>query len=94
MVSIAKELDINVSTLRRWFRSEGLEPKTNPHGLNPKPDDPDPLKTALDDNLEGKTDEAIKIARQEARLIEEKEILEVAEAKKSLWKIRNKGGKV
>ena len=83
MVSIAKELDINVSTLRRWFRSEGLEPKTNPHGLNPKPDDPDPLKTALDDNLEGKTDEAIKIARHEARLIEEKEILEVAEAKSS-----------
>ena len=32
LVTIAKELGINVSTLRRWLRDEGAKPKTDPHG--------------------------------------------------------------
>tara|TARA_R100001463_G_scaffold14655_2_gene38435 strand:- start:1805 stop:2344 length:540 start_codon:yes stop_codon:yes gene_type:complete len=83
LVNIAKELDINVSTLRRWLRGEGLEPKTNPHALNPKPEDPDPLQTALDENLDKKTHEAIKLAKLDAREAEEKAILEISEAKNS-----------
>tara|TARA_R100000278_G_scaffold42983_1_gene37761 strand:+ start:1854 stop:2444 length:591 start_codon:yes stop_codon:yes gene_type:complete len=83
LVNIAKELDINVSTLRRWLRAEGVKPKTNPHSLNPKPEDSDPLQTALDENLDKKTHEAIKIAKQEAREAEEKAILEISEAKNS-----------
>tara|TARA_R100001460_G_scaffold101424_2_gene145441 strand:- start:953 stop:1540 length:588 start_codon:yes stop_codon:yes gene_type:complete len=83
LVNIAKELDINTSTLRRWLRAEGVEPKTNSHSANPKPDDIDPLQTALDENLDKKTHEAIKLAKLEARAEEEKAILEISEAKNS-----------
>jgi len=83
MVNICKELDINVSTLRRWLRKEGLTPKANPHAANPRPDDPDPLRTALDDNLELKTDEAIKIAKHDARVAEDDAMMELAESKSS-----------
>ncbi len=82
-VNIAKEVGVNVSTLRRWFRAEGLEPKKNQHSLNPRPDDEDPLKTALEDNLDKKTQEAIRIAKMEAREQEDQAILEAAEAKSS-----------
>lgn len=82
-VNIAKEVGVNVSTLRRWFRIEGLEPKKNSHSLNPRPDDEDPLKTALESNLDKKTQEAIKIAKMEAREQEDQDILEAAEARSS-----------
>ena len=82
-INIAKEVGVNVSTLRRWFRLEGLEPKKNSHSLNPRPDDEDPLKTALESNLDKKTQEAIKIAKMEAREQEDRDILEAAEARSS-----------
>jgi transposase-like protein len=83
LVAIGKELGINVSTLRRWLREAGVAPKTNSHAANPLPDDPDPLQTALDDNLEGKTEEAIKLAKHDARLKEDESMMEVAEAQSS-----------
>ena len=83
LVSISKELGINVSTLRRWLREAGVAPKTNSHAANPLPDDPDPLQTALDNNLEGKTEEAIKLAKHDARLKEDESMMEVAEAQSS-----------
>jgi transposase-like protein len=83
MVNICKELDINVSTLRRWLRKEGVTPKVNSHGENPRPDDPDPLKTALEDNLENKTEEAIKVAKHDARVAEDEAMMELAESKSS-----------
>ena len=83
LVSICKELDIHVSTLRRWLRSEGIAPKKNPHSKNPLPKDPDPLKTALDKNLDSKTDEAIKLAKHDARLAEDKAMMEIAESQSS-----------
>jgi transposase-like protein len=88
LVTIAKELGINVSTLRRWLRDEGAKPKKDPHGSNPslKEDEPeeeenkDPLQKALDDDLEGKTEEAIKVAKLDARLEEDKNLMEVAQS--------------
>tara|TARA_R100001594_G_scaffold74010_3_gene108588 strand:+ start:3317 stop:3925 length:609 start_codon:yes stop_codon:yes gene_type:complete len=80
LVHISKELGISTSTLRLWLRGEGIEPKGNPHASNPMPEDADPLKTALDENLEGKTDEAIKTAKYEARVAEDEAMMEIAEA--------------
>lgn len=87
LVRIAEELGIHSSTLRRWLRKEGIEPKNDSYGSNPKKDgeeeDPDPLKTALEENLEAKTDEVIKVAKHEARLAEDQSLLEIAEAQSS-----------
>lgn len=89
LVRIAEELGIHTSTLRRWLRKEGIEPKNDSYGSNPKKqveddtEDPDPLKTALEENLESKTDEAIKVAKYEARKAEDESLLEIAEAQSS-----------
>ena len=89
LVRIAEELGIHTSTLRRWLRKEGIEPKNDSYGSNPKKKeedntpDHDPLKTALDENLEDKTDEAISIAKHEARLAEDKSLMEIAESQSS-----------
>ena len=91
LVTIAKELGINVSTLRRWLRDAGAQPKKDPHGSTPslKEDEPeeeestDPLQKTLDDNLEGKTDEAIRVAKMEARVEEDKNLMDVAQSQSS-----------
>lgn len=36
LATISRELDIHVSTLRKWLRDEGYKAKKNPHGANPK----------------------------------------------------------
>ena len=90
LVTIAKELGINVSTLRRWLRDEGAKPKKDPHANNPSlkeieevEENKDPLQETLDDNLEGKTDEAIKEAKLEARIDEDKKLMEIAQSQSS-----------
>lgn len=90
LVTIAKELGINVSTLRRWLRDEGAKPKKDPHANNPSlkeieevEEKKDPLQATLDDNLEGKTDEAIKEAKLEARIDEDKKLMEIAQSQSS-----------
>ena len=80
LTSISKELDIHPSTLRRWLRAEGIDPKTNPHGSNPRPEDADPLQTAVEKNLENATQETIKVAKHDARKTEDEVMLEIAEA--------------
>jgi len=80
LASICKELDIHAATLRRWLRAAGVEAKTNPHAVNPKKEDPDPLQTAVDKNLEDATEESIKLAKHDARLDEDKTLLEIAES--------------
>ena len=80
LTSISKELDIHPSTLRRWLRAEGMAPKTNPHGSNPRPEDADPLQTAVEKNLENATQETIKVAKHDARKKEDEVMLEIAEA--------------
>jgi len=90
LVTIAKELGINTSTLRRWLRDAGAKPKKDPHAINPplkeeeeEKEKKDPLQETLDDNLEGKTDEAIKVAKMEARIEEDKNLMEIAESQSS-----------
>ena len=80
LTSISKELDIHPSPLRRWLRAEGSDPKTNPHGSNPRPEDADPLQTAVEKNLENATQETIKVAKHDARKKEDEVMLEIAEA--------------
>ena len=79
LVNICKELDIHSSTLRRWFRKEGVGAGED----NSKPKSPDPLHNALEENLEKKTDDAIKVAKHDARLAEDKEMMEIAESQSS-----------
>ena len=83
LVSISKELDIHTSTLRRWLRECGVEPKKNGHVPNARPDDPDPLQTALDQELQNSTKEERKLASHDARLAEDQEILEVSNSQAS-----------
>tara|TARA_R100001163_G_scaffold18419_3_gene16285 strand:- start:4079 stop:4672 length:594 start_codon:yes stop_codon:yes gene_type:complete len=83
LVSISKELDIHTSTLRRWLRECGVEPKKNGHVPNPRPDDPDPLQTALDEELQNSTREERQIASHDARLAEDQSIMEVADSQAS-----------
>lgn len=90
LVTIAKELGINVSTLRRWLRDEGAKPKKDSHSNNPPlkeieevEENKDPLQSTLDDDLEGKTDEAIKEAKLEARIDEDKKLMEIAQSQSS-----------
>jgi len=79
LVNICKELDINSSTLRRWFRKEGIGAGED----NSKPKSPDPLHNALEENLEKKTDDAIKIAKHDARVEEDAAMMEIAESQSS-----------
>tara|TARA_R100001440_G_scaffold868_1_gene2892 strand:- start:12224 stop:12850 length:627 start_codon:yes stop_codon:yes gene_type:complete len=88
LVNIADELGISAATLRRWLRRAGYGPKNDSYGSNPKSeqdklDAQDPLQTALEDDLEKKTKEAINIAKRKARETEEKNILEIAESQTS-----------
>ena len=83
LVSISKELDIHTSTLRRWLRECGVEPKKNGHVPNPRPDDPDPLQTALDEDLKNSTREERQIESHDARLAEDESIMEVADSQAS-----------
>ena len=83
LVSISKELDIHTSTLRRWLRECGVDPKKNGHVPNPRPDDPDPLQTALDEELQSSTREERQLASHDARLAEDQSIMEVADSQAS-----------
>lgn len=83
--AIAKTLEVHPSTLRRWFREAGMPPKKNGYAPNPKPHlDPDPLHTALDDQLnqsfEGKTQNLEKDTQKEALSKEADSIAKVAVA--------------
>ena len=81
-VSISRELDIHASTLRRWFREAGIKPlKKKPD--EPKPEDTDPLQSALDASLEKVTKEEAKITKFEDRQKEEEDIMDLAEAQSS-----------
>lgn len=88
LVTIAKELDIHPSTLRRWLRKEGIAPKHDAHGSNPeregaKEQSADPLQDTLDENLEAIADDAVHLAKHDARLAEDKSMMELAEAQSS-----------
>ncbi len=81
-VSISRELDIHPSTLRRWFREAGIKP-IKKNSDEPKPEDTDPLQSALDASLQKMTKEEAKIAKFEERQKEEEDIMNLAEAQSS-----------
>ena len=84
--TIADELGISTSTLRRWLRKAGYGPKKDSYSSNPdneEAESTDPIQEVLDDDLNKKTKEAINIAKRDARTAEEKSILEISEAQTS-----------
>jgi len=84
--TIADELGISTSTLRRWLRKAGFGPKQDSYSANPDSEEiesADPIQEALDADLSKKTKEAINIAKRDARTTEEKDILELSESQTS-----------
>ena len=69
LVSIARELNLHPSTLRRWLRDAGVKGKKNPHEDN----EPTDVEIRLDES----------IARHDERLKEDKTITEVADSQAS-----------
>ena len=77
LTTIADELGISTSTLRRWLRKAGFGPKNDSYGSNPdteKEKSVDPIQESLDEDLNKKTKEAINIEKRDARTAEEKSI--------------------
>lgn len=87
LISISRELDVHSSTLRRWLRNAGYGAKKNPHGVNPTAEDKKETDDPLQDALEEKLDEAVKEENQlkahDARVTEDKDLLDVAQAQAS-----------
>lgn len=81
-VVIAKDLGIHLNTVGQWIKQAGLRgvPITKRTFDEDSNLIHDPLAGILDDNLFQRTDEAIKLAKNNASLDEEKEILEIAES--------------
>lgn len=75
LVSISRELDIHTSTLRRWFRENGVEPKKTPHSPNKIPE---AVEKKLDPRKQEMTKEERKIENHDARLLEEALLKQVA----------------
>tara|TARA_R100001443_G_scaffold54255_6_gene65764 strand:- start:15950 stop:16549 length:600 start_codon:yes stop_codon:yes gene_type:complete len=86
LVSISRELDVHTSTLRRWLRNAGYGAKKNPHGANPvteeKKED-DPLQDALVEKLDEAVKEETQLEAHDARVAEDKDLLDVAQAQAS-----------
>ena len=87
LVSISRELGIHVSTLRNWLRKAGYKAKKNPHGANPQEEKPkedtDPLQTALEEKLDEAVKEETQLKAHDARIAEDKDLLELAQAQSS-----------
>lgn len=84
--TIAKELSVHVGTVRRWLKTAGKPPRKK-GGHIPKPrsqptaDGPaDQLAADLEENLENYTDDAIRLAKHDARLAEDSALMDIAEA--------------
>ena len=81
-VSISRELDVHPSTLRRWFRNAGIKPVQRDED-KPKPEDTDPLQSAINEKLNIATGETAKLEKHDARLAEDADIMDIAEAQSS-----------
>ncbi len=69
LVSISRELNIHQSTLRRWFRDEGVKAKKSPYEDN----EPTDVEIKLDESL----------ARHDERVKEDETITQVADSQAS-----------
>jgi len=91
IMAIARELGVHAGTVRRWFKRIGLPPKRRAGTPLPKQvrdlvqyvDDTDADAEALKDNLDNYTGDAIRLAKQEARTVEDEQMMEIAEAQSS-----------
>jgi hypothetical protein len=85
-VTIARELGVHPSTVRRWFKSLGMPPRKA--GViqpvrNEYVDEKDDMADDLEDNLEDYTDAAIRVAKHNARLDEDTAMLDIADSQSS-----------
>jgi hypothetical protein len=91
IMAIARELGVHAGTVRRWFKRIGLPPKRRAGTPLPKQvrdlvqyvDDTDADAEDLKDNLDNYTGDAIRLAKQEARTVEDEQMMEIAEAQSS-----------
>lgn len=91
LVSISRELNLHVSTVRRWLRSAGIVPKSSRYDKNKKVDESGALQKALGKKLEkdlpDQNEAEMKLAESidthDARIKETKDIDELAEAQAS-----------
>ena len=88
--SIAKELGVHSGTVRRWFKKKGIPARKNGLDMAVKAEDidisekpVDELADNIEQNLENMTDEAVLRAKHDARLEEDKTMMEIAESQSS-----------
>jgi hypothetical protein len=90
-MAIARELGVHAGTVRRWFKRIGLPPRRRAGTPLPKQvqdlvqyvDDTDEDSEDLKDNLDNYTGDAIRLAKQEARTVEDEQMMEIAESQSS-----------
>lgn len=82
--TIAKELNVHAGTIRRWFKKIGIPARKNgfaqPKKVLPVDLPLDPLADDLEENLDNFTDQAIRVAKHDARTAEDSSLIEIAEA--------------
>lgn len=91
IMAIARELGVHAGTVRRWFKRIGLPPRRRAGTPLPKQvqdlvqyvDDTDEDAEDLKDNLDNYTGDAIRLAKQEARTVEDEQMMEIAESQSS-----------
>ncbi len=84
--SIAKSMGLAPQTVRKWIKQAGVwKPKRSRYESVSDENSPpvDPIADALEEDLKNKTFEAIHLAKHDATLEEDKEILEIAESHSS-----------
>jgi transposase len=84
MNAIAKELNVHVGTVRRWFRKIGLPAAKNGFDRAKEKDVEeevtDQLAVDLEDNLEFYAEDTIRLAKHDARIAEDSAMMDIAEA--------------
>lgn len=84
MNAIAKELNVHVGTVRRWFRKIGMPAMKNGYErvkeVDTAEDTTDHLAIDLEDNLEFYAEDTIRLAKHDARIAEDSAMMDIAEA--------------
>lgn len=84
MNAIAKELNVHVGTVRRWFRKIGMPAMKNGYErvkeADTAEDTTDHLAIDLEDNLEFYAEDTIRLAKHDARIAEDSAMMDIAEA--------------
>lgn len=85
VTSIARDLNVSTASIHKWIRAAGIRKKVNGYVSVADPDaEPvDPLADTLEEDLKHKTGEAVRLAKHDAVIEEEKSILEIAESQSS-----------